>query len=178
MKVREFVEKYNKNQRIDIAKELEVKQYIGIENKKLIAELVLNGCTHVENGKVYINSLDKYLLFVIAVLTAYTSLEFADAEDGSAIEDYDMLCEAGVLTKIIDIFKSDYSACQEVLNMMTMDILQKNETFEEKVVGMLYELGDALNNALSDIVEKVDFSNLNIPVDKLGTIMSLIGNKQ
>lgn len=170
MKVREFVEKYNKNQRIDIAKELEVKQYLGIEQKRRIAGLVLDGCTSVENGRVHINSVDKYLLFTIATLSAYTNLEFEE----EAIVDYDALCESGVMVKIVDTFRTDYQECQVVLDMMTADLMNRNVTFDEAVVEFLNGLSITLQGAIESVVDKLDLGELDITPDNLNTILNLL----
>ena len=120
MKINELVKKYKENERINIANEIEAKPYIGIMQKKQIAELVLENCAYEKDGEIHINSVEKYLLFTIAVITAHTNLEF-DYEDNGAIDDYDSLCESGLLIKVIDTFKDDYASCQEILNMMTAE---------------------------------------------------------
>ena len=162
MRIQELVEKYNKNQRIDIAKTIETRQYVGFAFKEQMAKLVLNNCTTVVDGEIYIDSVARYILFTIAVIGMHTNLEFSHEEDEEygAIHDYDMLCESGLLTKIIDTFKDDYASCQEILNMMTADRMQSNMTIEKKIGNLLDEIQDALKEGISNLTDKLNLDEL------------------
>lgn len=175
MKVKELVEKYNKNQRIDISKEIESKQYVSIVTKREMASLILDNCTTIVDGEVHIDSLERYLLFTIAVISIHTNLEFLDGDEDTdndyaptAIDNYDALCESGLLAKIIDTFKDDYASCQEVLNMMTADRMQDNMTIEKKIGKFLDEIQDILGNTINNLSEKLNFDNIlgNSPIDQ------------
>ena len=170
MKIHELVERYKKNERIDIAKAIETKQYIGIDTKRRIAQLVLENCTEVVDDEIRIDSVERYILFIITVIMAHTNLEFKNEEDEeySSIDDYDMLCESGLLVKVIDTFKDDYASCQEILNMMTADIMQGNMTIEKKIGKFLDEIQDLLSGVVSGLVEKLNVDELmeNLPFDQ------------
>lgn len=180
MKVTELLEKYNKNSRIDLVKALEVKTYTSIMLKRKLAKLVLDNCTTVVDGEIHIDSVEKYILFTIAVIGMHTNLEFSDEEivltlvdddnddKYDVIDAYDALCESGLLVKIIDTFKDDYIACQEVLNMMTTDKLQDSMTIEKKIGKFLDGVQDALGKTIGRFADKLDFNNLldNLPVDQ------------
>jgi hypothetical protein len=159
MRIKELVEKYEKNNRIDIAKEIEAVPYIGIIQKKQLAELVLEGCVYEVNGQVRIDSVDRYILFAIAVISVHTNLEF-DYEDNMAISDYDLLCESGLLIKVIDTFKDDYASCQEILNMMTSDKLQESLTLEQTVYKFLDEIAESLDSTLNKVAEQLNLDSL------------------
>ena len=172
MKVKELVEKYEKNSRINIAKEIETKPYIGIMQKKQIAELVLDNCMYFVDDEIHMDSVERYILFTITVIQAHTNLEF-DYENDAAVDDYDMLCETGLLVKIIDTFQDDYASCQEILNMVTGDRLQDSMTIEKKLYQFLDGVKYSLDEILDSFVEKINFDELqNLPVDK-NTLLSL-----
>lgn len=180
MKVSELVEKYNKNQRIDLVKVLEVIPYTGIEFKRQMANLVLDGCTTIVDGEVHIDSLEKYLLFTISVISMHTNLEFSHEDEDDmmdAIDDYDMLCESGLLVKIIETFKDDYAACQEVLNMMTADKIQNSMTLEKKICTFLDAIQNMLGNGINNLTENLDVSNLinDLPIDQ-SKLIKLLGS--
>lgn len=182
MRVQELVEKYEKNQRIDIAKEIDAQKYISIVYKEKIAELVLENCTSIVDGEVHIDSIERYILFTITVISAHTNLEFdyEDDNEGSVIDDYDMLCASGLLTKIIDTFKDDYIACQEILNMMTADRLQDNMTIEKKIYQFLDGIQYMLDSTINNFSEKINFDLLNdldINQDELLKLRKLLENK-
>lgn len=169
MRTFELIEKYNNNDRIDIAKAIEAKPYISIELKQHMARLVLNNCTEVVNGNIYIDSVDRYILFTIAVIGAHTNLEFDydENDERSVIDDYDDLCESGLLVKIIDTFKDDYAACQEVLNMITADIMQYSMTIEDKIGQFLDGIHGSVDGAIKLLVDKLNLDDLakNSPLD-------------
>lgn len=161
MTVREFVEMYKNNPRIDISKQLEVQQYVSIALKREMAKLVLDNCTTNVDGEIHIDSLERYILFTIAVIGMHTNLEFSyNDENSSVIDDYDVLCESGLLIKVIDCFKDDYDACQEILNMMTSDVLQDNMTFEKKIYQFLDTIQNILKDATDRMIDEMDISSL------------------
>ena len=183
MKVNEFIEMYNKNSRIDIAKHLQVEKYVGIEYKRQMAELILDNCTTVVDGEVHIDSIERYLLFTIAVISMHTNLEFSNGEvdELSSIDDYDALCESGLLAKVIDTFQEDYMSCQEILNMMTADRLQNNMTIEKKLYKFLDEIQGIISNAVDVLTDNLDIDSLgDLPLDqeKLVQLYNLIENRK
>ena len=180
MKINEFVEMYEKNNRIDSAKTIEAVPYISIEYKRELARLVLDNCTSIVDGNIHIDSVEKYLLFTISVISMHTNLKFAHGEDydGSSISDYDTLCSSGLLVKVIDTFKDDYVACQEVLNMMTADKLQNNMTIEKKLYKFLDGVQDMLENGVNTLMDKLDLDSLGgLNQDTLAQLYNLIGDQ-
>ena len=177
MKVNELVEMYEKNPRIDIAKQLEVEKYVSIDLKRKLAELVLDNCTEVVDGEIHIDSVERYILFTIAVIGMHTNLEFSYDEDSDygCIDEYDELCKSGLIVKIIDTFKDDYASCQEILNMMTADRLQNNMTIEKKIYKFLDMIQEILSGATDSLVEKLDVDALkNLDQNKLMQLYNYI----
>lgn len=181
MKVNEFIEMYEKNSRIDIAKNIEAVPYIGIEYKRELARLVLDNCISLVDGEVHVDSVEKYLLFTISVISMHTNLEFSDDEDEtySAIDAYDALCESGLLIKVIDTFKDDYASCQEILNMMTADRLQDNMTIEKKLYQFLDAIQEMLSNGIDDLTDKIDLDDIaGLGNDKLMNLYNLVNEEK
>lgn len=179
MKVNEFVEKFKKNKMLDIKKELEVKEYIGIAAKEELARVVLDNCTTEINNEIHINSLERYLLFIISVINIHTNLDFSD-EDNSALDDYDALCENGLIDKIIGTFKEDYDACEIVLNMMTTDRLQSSMTIEKKIYSFFDNVSEIVQHAtdsLLDIIKINANGEVGIDTDSLLDIYNAIAKK-
>lgn len=179
MKVNELIEMYNKNSRIDLEKHLEVKKYIGIAYKKELAELVLDNCTSIVDDEIHIDSVEKYMLFTVAVIGMHTNLEFSYEDDSefSTIDDYDALCESGLLIKIIDTFKDDYLACQEVLNMVTSDRLQTNMTIEKKIYKFVDAIETTLSGAINNVTDKLNLDALNVNQDTLMQFFDIVKKK-
>ena len=161
MKVKELVAKYNENQRINITKELDVQEYTSISLKREMAKLVVDSCTSMVDGEVRVDSVERYILFTIAVLGMHTNLEFTGDDDGySVLDDYDALCESGLLLKIIDTFKEDYLACQEILNMVTSDRMQDIITLQKKVNMCLDDVVHIIESLLNGLVENLNISDI------------------
>ena len=177
MKINELVEMYEKNPRIDIAQKIEAVPYVGVEYKRMLADLVLDNCTSVVDGEIHVDSVEKYLLFTISVIGLHTNLDFSFEEDSdvSAIDEYDALSKSGLLVKIIDTFKDDYLACQEILNMMTADRLQNNMTIEKKIYQFLDSMTNMLEGGINDLTEKMNLSGFD--TDSLMQLVNSFGNK-
>ena len=166
MKVNELVELYQKNKMIDLKKILEIKEYISIAHKQKIAELVLDECITEQNGNLYINSLSRYILFTMAVISIHTNLEFAYEDEGyNILDDFDALNKNHLLDKIIETFKDDYNACQIVLDMMTSDKIKNHETLEKKIINLLSSMPETFDkfqeifNNIEDKSEVLDLLN-------------------
>lgn len=183
MKVQELVEKYAKNNRIDIAKEVETQPYVGIAAKRNLANLILDNCTTLVDEEVHIDSVERYLLFTIAVIAIHTNLEFTDETDEnySAIDDYDLLCQSGLLVKVIETFKDDYASCQEILNMTTADRMQNNMTIDKKLYALVDALQDTISGVIKGMAQNLNLDNLatGLPVDaqSITQILELIQPK-
>lgn len=170
MTIREFIDEMtdkkiqnthlNPNAVSDYLKEkLEIKTYIPFSDKQKIAEMIIKANMTEENGIKKINSAGQFVSFITAMLVAHTNLEI-DAEN--PIEDYDLLCEAGLLEQIVAEFQKDYSECEAILKMTAADELADNNLsavvarFLDGILGLL----DGFSGALGNIVGNVDINSL------------------
>ena len=154
---------------------LEVKDYIPFIEKQSIAQIVLESCAHINEGVVSVDSVQKYMIFTITVLSTYTNLEFEGNE--TDLDAYDMLCSCTVgdgtlLDAIVETFKKEYSRCNDILNMMTADLLAENNIEKQigKFLSSVTTKIDSLGNTLKDFNK--DMSQLDI--NKITDIMSKI----
>jgi hypothetical protein len=117
------------------------------------------------------------MIFTITVLSAYTNLEFAG--DETDLDAYDALCSCAVgdgtlLDAIVKTFEKEYVRCNDILNMMTADLMAENNI--EKQVGKLLsgistkvnELGDVLK----DKAEKMELNLDQLDIDKFTNILA------
>lgn len=186
MKVIEFIEtvKKNPNQATAICRKIIKTRYIPILEKRQLAELVYNNSIETENGIVKVDSLSKYLIFTLLMLTRYTTLEFSVDEKGAATEDaireYDALCENGLINPIIAEFQEDYARANEVVNYVFQDNLAANNTVEavvSKAAAVVLDILDDFANTLSNKVDEVNFDLSNFDMTQLDNIMKLLNNK-
>jgi hypothetical protein len=186
MKIIEFIESVKKNpvQANAVCAKIVKTKYIPVLEKRQLAELVYANSTEIENGVVKVDSLSKYLIFTLLMLTRYTDLEFSVDESGAATEEaireYDALCENGLVNKIIAEFAEDYARANEIVNYVFQDNLAVNNTVEA-VVGKLgdgiLKIVDGLANVLSDKINDVDFDLSNIDLEQATNILNLLNNK-
>ena len=187
MKVNEFIEKMNKDEKTAkaVLKKIIKTKYIPILEKRQIAELVYSVSTSEENGVVKVDSLSKYLIFTLLMLIRYTDLEFTVGEDGSAtmeaIQEYDALCENGLINQIIAEFAEDYARANEVLNYVFQDNLSVTNTLEAvvgRIADHLVNTLDGLADVLAEKVSEMDFDLSNLDIGAVENVMKLLGTNK
>ena len=158
MKIAEFIDAYkaqrfiNIRQGIDeksewLKKTLEIKTYIPIMVKREIAEMIVKKTTTVVNGIKKHDSIDSYISFVVAMITAHTNLQFNE----DPVMDYDLLAESGLLPQIIMEFKPSYDECDTILKMTLAMELEDNNP------GVL--IGQFLDGILGTL-QSIDFNKI------------------
>lgn len=182
MKVQEFIEtfkvkkimdsKINEHAVADYLKEtLDVKEYLPFAEKRELCAKVLNACNKIDsNGLVKVDSVSRYIIFTVSILSAYTNLEFSSGEDEiDSIDEYDMLCQSGLFDPILEVIGNEYAVCNNILNMMMDDIVANNNTVENVVSHTLNKLSKSIDGFIDTLSDKVDELNLDlnqIDIDK------------
>lgn len=158
MKIKEFIEKYNKD--MDI-KEILTRTYIPIAKKRNIANVVLNKCVDTTDGFAVVDECYKDICFMVAVISAYTSLEFSEDRDGM-LEEYDALCESGWFDTITATIEEDYMRLVIVVEQEENALLSRNsiEASVAKVATNIINTVETLTEKLEDFVEDIDINNI------------------
>ena len=150
-----------------IREKLEIKTYLPFIKKRELCEKVLeSSCT--KNGAIIeVDSVSRYILFTIAILTKYTNLEFENTDDEDTIDQYDMLCQGGLLNYIIEAIGGEYETCNNILNMMMADIDANNNNVAavfDNALQKVLSYVDGFANVLKDKAEalNLDLSQINI----------------
>lgn len=170
MKINELLMAIN-NIDFNMEKELEVKKYLPIEEKKLIAQGIIYECTERVNGTIKVDSVQRYLSYVKYMILRHTNLEYTQ-------EDYDELCSTGVLNDIMECFGEDAQECSRILNLMMDDYMQEVTLeftvakFLDNISGMIEGLAEKLNNQ----VEGLNLSSIipsDIDANKLANFLNM-----
>lgn len=188
MTIKEFCENYkakkfmNTPQGVDervewIRKELEVKEYLPFAEKQAIAKTVLADCATIEDNVITIDSVDKYLTFTMAMLATYTNLESDD--ELTLAEEYDVLCaikveDGTLLDAIIKTFEVEYIRCNDILNMMTADLLAENN-IEKQIGKFLTNISDNVNKFGDGLIEKIGDMNTDLSQLDIDKLLNMIG---
>ena len=158
-----------------VAKEIEVKKYLGIKEKKALVDDIVNECIIYSNGMFKFDEIEKYICFTMKTIAAYTNIELSDDIE----EDYDALCRAGLLNVVVNTFSGEYENVKLLLQMRTDYILSDN-SIEAQFGKFLEELTEKMKGAIDVVANKVenfDISKLPISMDDIGTLMSFLRKK-
>lgn len=182
MKVQNFIDDFKSSKVVNsqikpnavgeyIKKTLEVKDYVPFAEKRELCAQVLNACnTKDDSGLIKVDSVSRYIIFTLSIISKYTNLEFSSGEDEiDSLDEYDMLCQADLLNPILDVIGAEYTTCNNMLNMMMEDIMTNNNTIENVIGAVLGKLGDSIDDFITVISDKVESMNLDlnqIDIDK------------
>ena len=194
MKVYEFIEEFKEkkimNSKLNehaisdyIKKELEIKDYVPFAEKRELCANVLNACNKKDDsGLIKVDSVSRYIVFTLSIITKYTNLEFSSGEDTEfdSLDEYDMLCQSGLLNPILDVIGVEYTTCNNILNMMMADIEANNNTIENVVASVLGNIGGSIDDFITVLADKVESLNLDlsqINIDKYKGLLDLLPRK-
>lgn len=163
--VKDFQDKKIQNTKInehaisDYLKEhLEIKTYLPFREKRVLVETVVSQNIEWVDGIKKIDSINEYVGFIVAVLSAHTTLEFSD----DPVADYDLLAESGLLPQIITEFQESYSECDVLLKMaraMELEDNNINAIVARFTDGILQRL-DGVGVVLKDKLGNVDINDI------------------
>lgn len=166
-----------------LKKELEVKEYIPFAKKRDICKKIINACcTKDSSGLIKVDSVSRYMIFTISIISAYTALEFSsgDDEEFDSLDEYDMLCQNGLLNPILAAIGEEYVTCNNMLNMMMEDVIANNNTVEAVFGRALDKVSDSIDEFINVLADKVEEMNLDldqIDIDKYKGLIDLIPKK-
>jgi hypothetical protein len=100
-------------------KEVEVKQYLPIEDKNSLCEIALQAAT----GGTVFNSLLAEAYFNTYIIIEYTNINFTDNQKADVLKLYDILDSNGIIDTVIEaIPKEEYITLYESFTEMTKNI--------------------------------------------------------
>ena len=169
MTIQNFIEKFQNDKVMNtkiapdmvsnyLKKELEIKTYIPFRVKREIAEIVVAQNTDWADGIKKHDSVNAYISFIIASLSAHTNLEFGR----DPIEDYDLLAESGLLSQIIAEFETSHSECDIILKMVLAMELEDNNinALVGKFLNDILQKLDGAGDVLKDILGNFDLKDI------------------
>ncbi len=191
MKIYDFCEAYKAkkfmnikqgvDERVEYLKTtLEPKEYISFADKRELCETVINACCTKEGGLVKVDSVTRYIIFTISVISKYTNLEFYSDEEYDSLDEYDMLCKANLLNPILALIGDEYATCNNILNMMMDDVVANNNTAEAVLGHNLAKLSNSLDDlirAFADKVKKMEIDLSQIDINKYKGLLDLLPKK-
>lgn len=174
MKINEFVKKATikgympatgDQQTEKLKKDLEVKPYLKIKDKKKLIEAIVDDTILYENGLFKFNGVDQYVVYTMKCIEAYTNLELSDDIE----DDYDALCETGLLAKILRTFDEEYQSILSLLQMQCDYVLMDNS-----ITSKINILLNAMTNGVNKLSDMVSDAFQNIKPEDMQKITELI----
>jgi hypothetical protein len=164
MLVKDFVEKFkedkvqntkiNENAISNYLKDnLEIKTYIPFRTKRTLVEQVIAKNVEWVDGIKKVDTINQYIGFVVTMIGAHTSLQFSE----DPVIDYDLLAESGLLTLIVEEFRTSYDECDVLLKMALASELEDNNInatvarFLDRILQKLDGAGEVLKSVIDDI---------------------------
>ena len=163
-----------KNKEFNLKKELKAKKYLPIKDKRKLAVGVIAACTDDLDDFISVDRFKLNIYFDMKVLATYTNLEVAADFDGM-IEEYDALCEKGILKKIIALFIDDYAAVYKILEDELESLLVQN-SIDAQVVKIANKINKAIDG-IGDALGAIDLNDIlpdGLNVDNLTNMLNVL----
>ena len=165
-----------------LKQELEIKEYLPFAEKRELCKTVIDACNTRDDGLIKVDSVSRYIIFTISVISRYTNLEFSSGEDEEydSLDEYDMLCQNRLLNPILSVIGEEYETCNNLLNMMMDDVIANNNTVEAVLGHALGKVTDSLDGLIDAFAEKVEEMKLDlsqIDFDKYKGLLDLLPKK-
>lgn len=137
-------------------------QYIDFVEKNVYCDKIIESCCYINNDDddrkiIKINSTQRYLFFIMKLISLYTDIEFGD----EIVTAYDELNKIGAINVLIAaIPESEYTEFSTILNM-------KMDDFRDNVYGitpMLYNFKESFSisdEIISSALELLQEQNKN-----------------
>lgn len=177
MKIANFIEKTGKTESLIILKNtITVKEYLPFSEKKALAKRIVEKSTIDDNGFMIIDEVNKYLVFTIEVLSAYTDLIF-DKDLEVAAKEFDMLIENNKLNILISMFEKEYKMMLEFVSMEVDTVLQRNSTQYQtaQFLNGLNQGIELLTEALKAKIEEFNFEKMGISTKDITQLKAFLG---
>lgn len=172
MTVLELINKAREDNDFDVIDAINVKEYLPVNEKREVIDLVIAHCSEYEDGNVLLNGVELYIMFNIKFIEAYTDIEFTN----NYYDDYDALTASGLLDMIINAALPEYNRMTEMLILQKEYVLAQN-SLEAQVGRFLGDLSYQFGKFVDNIGEKISGMNLedmNVNQDDVNKIVQFV----
>lgn len=148
MKVNELIELYKENEE-GALQQFEISTYLPIEQKRrYIDEALVPGLITYQNGIAAFDSIEKKVAFLMAVIQCYTDLEIEDI-----YKDYDALLSSGIMFRILETMKDDYSEFYDLFEARFNDALRDYNSLEAVVNRNMLQISNPILETIMQVRE-------------------------
>ena len=172
MTVLELINKAREDNDFDFISAINVKEYLHVNKKREVIDLVIAHCSEYEDGNVLLNGVELYIMFNIKFVEAYTDIEFTS----NYYDDYDALTANGLLDMIINAALPEYNRMTEMLILQKEYVLAQNslEAQVGRFLGDLsYQFGKFVDN-IGDKISGMNLEDMNVNQDDVNKIVQFV----
>ena len=172
MTVLELINKAREDNDFDVIGAINVKEYLPVNEKREVIDLVIAHCSEYDEGNVLLNGVELYIMFNIKFVEAYTDIEFTS----SYYDDYDALTANGLLDMIINAALPEYNRMTEMLILQKEYVLAQNslEAQVGRFLGDLsYQFGKFVDN-IGDKISGLNLEDMNVNQDDVNKIVQFV----
>lgn len=148
--------------------EIEVKQYLPIEDKIILATTIYKSSTNDEDGLLVINETTRDILTTYLITQYYTNLTLPK----DYFEGYDMLISLGLYDVIKENITDEINRVEEIVDNMAMQELVKYEqenTYQNIIKNGINEFNNNLTELIKRLPTQEEAKEIIGEVDKLDT---------
>ena len=172
MTVLELINKAREDNDFDVIGAINVKEYLPVNEKREVIDLVIAHCSEYEDGNVLLNGVELYIMFNIKFIEAYTDIEFTS----NYYDDYDVLTANGLLDMIINAALPEYNRMTEMLILQKEYVLAQN-SLEAQVGRFISDLSYQFGKFVDNIGEKIsglNFEDMNVNQDDVNKVIQFV----
>ena len=134
---------------------IKVKPYIGYGTKVFLANTIIN-TTCLKNGRVYIDSCKKYLLYVFSLIDTYTNIEI---DSKNWMFQYDRLDSLGLIEPILALIPEKEVITFKTILDMKLDDLMTNRygvhAYIDEQMNRFSAIAPEIDKAFSPLMDKL-----------------------
>lgn len=156
-----LIDGYSKRTSIKMKEEylkavIKVKPYVSYGVKMFLADNIINNSC-LKDGRVYIDSCKKYILYVFALIDTYTNIEITEKQ---WLFEYDALDSMGLIELILALIpEKEVATFKTILDMKHNDLMTNRYgtyAFIEDQVERIVDVTPNLTEAFIPLVEKLN----------------------
>lgn len=150
MNVSDFLDRYEATtDKVSVFNELEIEHYLPFTVKRQMIENMLENILDDDNGIVTYDSMTKYILFTIGVISMYTDLEFSKGD--AVYYEYDRMVTSGLLGYIYEEIEDDYRVSLEFFERRIEDVMRVTNSLECRAIQSLNDIEASINKAFENV---------------------------
>ena len=128
-------------------KNIEVKQYLPINEKLELISSVINSAADENN---FSNPVKENVFLTLEILYHYTNINFTDKQKEDPVKLYDLVVSSGLVNKVIDLIPEE--ELDEVINGVAQSV-KAIYTYRNSVLGILESISKDYSNLDLDATE-------------------------